>query len=387
MSDQNDLVATPTPAPTPTPTVTVVVPTYREAQNLPLLLERLAGVRREHGLELDLLIMDDRSGDGSVEAVAAAGHPWATLIERTGRRGLSPAVLEGIERARGEVVVVMDADLSHPPERIPDMLRALAGGREFVMGSRYVPGGTTDAGWGVYRWLNSRIATWLARPLTAVRDPMSGFFAMRRADLKRAAFLNPVGYKIALELIVKCRLKDVGEVPIHFADRQLGESKLNFKEQLKYLQHLRRLYLFRYGTWSHLAQFLVVGVTGLAVNLAALTLALWAGASDPVAVAAGIGVSVCTNFWLNRRFTFSYAKHGPVLRQFAGFVAASAGGAALNYVVTLQVNAARPTWPLQVAAVIGVAAGTLVNFLVNRYLVFPTHKRKAGEALATDPLG
>ena len=358
------------------PTLTVVVPTYREAENLPLLLERLAGVRAEHGLEMDVLIMDDNSRDGSEEAVAEAGHEWARLVVRTGQRGLSPAVLDGLKMARGEVVVVMDADLSHPPERIPDMLRALESGKEFVMGSRYVPGGTTDAGWGVYRWLNSKIATLMARPLTRVKDPMSGFFAMRRADLERAAYLNPVGYKIALELIVKCRLRDVGEVPIHFADRQLGESKLNLKEQLRYLQHLRRLYLFRYATLSHLLQFLVVGVSGLIVNLAILTLALWAGAADAVAVGLGIAVSVCTNFLLNRRFTFSYAKNGPVLRQFAGYVAASAAGAGLNYAVTLWVAHLQPEWPLQVAAIVGVAAGTGVNFLVNRYAVFPSHKKK-----------
>src|SRR5262249_45220493 len=149
-----------------------------------------------------------------------------------------------------------------------------------------------DLQWGVFRWLNSKVATIMARPFTRARDPMSGFFALRVASLQQAAHLNPVGYKIGLELIVKCRFTRIQEVPIHFADRSAGESKLSFKEQLKYIQHLRRLFIFKYGTWSHAAQFAVVGLSGAVVNIVVLTLLIAGGMAASLAAALAIGVSM-----------------------------------------------------------------------------------------------
>jgi len=352
------------------PSVSIVTPTYREVLNIPGLLARVAAVRESSGLDIELLIMDDASNDGSVEAVAAAGFPWAKIVVRHENRGLSPAVVDGLRRATNDIVVVMDADLSHPPEKIPEMVFALLGGQEFIIGSRYVPGGSTDDDWGIARWLNSRIATLLARPLTSAQDPMAGFFAFRRSDLARAKELNPIGYKIGLELIVKCGFANVGEVPIHFTDRELGESKLTLKEQLLYLKHLRRLYMFKFGTWTDLAQFLAVGASGLVVNLVVLTLLVWAGLPNSVAVAAGIGTSMLSNFALNRRFTFSDARHGNPWKQLAGFLIASAVGAVINYAVTLWILRVAPATSVQLAALGGIASGTAFNFLANRFVVF-----------------
>jgi dolichol-phosphate mannosyltransferase len=361
------------------PSVSIVTPTYREALNIPGLLARVAAVRESSGLDIELLIMDDSSNDGSVEAVAAAGLPWARIVVRTEDRGLSPAVVAGLRLAKNEVVVVMDADLSHPPEKIPEMVLALLGGQQFIIGSRYVPGGSTDDDWGIARWLNSRVATLLARPLTSARDPMAGFFAFRRRDLERVRDLNPIGYKIGLELIVKCEFENVGEVPIHFVDRELGESKLTLKEQLLYLKHLRRLYIFKFGTWTHLAQFLAVGASGLVVNLVVLTLLLRAGIASSVAVAAAIATSMLSNFALNRRFTFTYARHGNPWKQLAGFVAASTVGAVINYAVTLWIARAVPEVSIQWAAVVGVASGMGFNFLANRFVVFRERWVRPGE--------
>lgn len=350
--------------------VSIIVPTFREAANIPTLLERIDAVRRQWGLDAEVLFLDDRSDDGSVEAVARAGFDWARIIVRDGPRGLSPAVVDGLRLARSPVIVVMDADLSHPPEKIPDLILALQSGQQFAIGSRYVPGGSTDDRWGFFRWLNSRVATLLARPLTTARDPMSGFFALRKSDLDLARELNPVGYKIALELIVKCNLENVGEVPIHFADRVHGESKLTLKQQLLYLKHLRRLYIHKFKYFSAAAQFAAVGATGVVVNLLVLTLALRSGAEAALAVAAGIAVSVFTNFLLNRRFTFSYARTRNIGRQFAGFLGASAAGMVVNYSVTMSVAAQVPHAPLQLAALSGIAAGMVLNYVINQFLVF-----------------
>ena len=228
--------------------VTVVVPTFQEAENLSEFIDRLGKVRQAHGLPLDLLIMDDDSQDGSVELVSSRPEPWVKMIVRTSGRDLSQAVLEGLRRARGEALVCMDADLSHPPEAIPDMLGELSRGADFVVGSRYVSGGSTADAWGILRWLNSRAAILLARPLTAVRDPMSGFFALRRSTFERGRDFNPLGYKIGLELMIKCRSERVVEIPIHFETRHAGRSKLTLKQQVRYLQHLLRLYQFKFAS-------------------------------------------------------------------------------------------------------------------------------------------
>src|SRR5579862_6068018 len=175
------------------PTVTIVVPTYKEFDSLPHLVDRVAKVRQDHGLDIEMLIMDDDSRDGSVELIAARPERWVRMIVRTQDRGLSQAVLAGLRSAQGEVLVCMDADLSHPPETLPLMLVKLSEGADFVLGSRYVQGGTTADDWGFLRWLNSRVATLLARPLTAIRDPMSGFFALRRETFEAGSGFNPVG--------------------------------------------------------------------------------------------------------------------------------------------------------------------------------------------------
>jgi dolichol-phosphate mannosyltransferase len=355
--------------------VTVVVPTYREVENIPLLVKRLQEVRATSGIDIELLLMDDDSKDGSDQLVDSLSLPWVRLVTRTANRGLSYSVMDGLMLSTREILVVMDADLSHPPEKIPEMLAALRNGCEIAVGSRFAEGGSTADDWGLFRWLNSRVATLLAFPLTSVSDPMSGFFALRRSTFNSGRDFNPIGYKILLELIIKCRCRLVVDVPIHFDDRRFGESKLSLKEQLRYIQHLRRLYIYKYGTWSHLAQFLLVGVSGLIVNLVVLTVALRLDFSQKFAVALAIVISMFWNFGLNRRFSFSYARDQSIVRQFFGFVAACSVGAVVNYFTTMGL------WEMirykQLAAIIGVAAGTFFNFAASRFVIFRSkHIRK-----------
>ena len=358
--------------------ITIVVPTYREAVNLPHLISRVSQFRASSGLAIDLLIVDDDSRDGSVELVAASAEPWAQIIVRTEGRGLSQAVLEGLRRARGEVLVCMDADLSHPLEALTQMLNKLHAGADFVVGSRYVDGGSTSHDWGFLRWINSRAATMLALPLTTIRDPMSGFFALRRSTFEAGRDFNPVGYKIGLELIVKCGCERVVEVPIHFDHRKYGESKLTLTQQLLYLQHLRRLYIFKWALWSQLTHFLAVGALGTAVNLGLLTILLALGLSTRLSVAVAIALSIGFNFVLNRRFSFAGAHHQPWMPQFVTYVGASSVAALINYAVTILVLGRVPGIRPQVGALAGIAVGTLFNFVAGRYLVFRmTHIRRA----------
>lgn len=350
--------------------ISIIVPTYKEVESLPHLLARIETLRSRGDLALEVLIMDDQSNDGSVEYIQSSGYDWVRIIVREGPRGLSPAVLDGLLLAKNPVLVVMDADLSHPPEKIPDMVLALASGQQFVIGSRYVPGGSTDDEWGFFRWLNSRVATLLAYPLTKAHDPMAGFFALRQSELEKARYFNPIGYKIGLELIVKCGLENVGEVPINFIDRRFGQSKLSFKEQLRYLQHLRRLYIYKFAYFSSALQFAAVGVSGVFVNLAVISLLMPLGLRNQVVLAAGIAVSMVTNFLLNRRFTFAYSRGGPIFKQFFHFVLASAAGAAINLATASSISARWPGLSIQVAAICGIASGMIFNYLANQFIVF-----------------
>ena len=234
----------------PAELISIVVPTYREAQNLEPLITEIAQAMHAASLRYEVILVDDDSRDGSEDVVArlaAEGHP-VRIITRVSERGLSSAVIRGFHESKGTCLVCMDADLSHPPEAVPRLVKALRETEiDFVIGSRYVPGGSTDEDWGMLRRWNSKIATLLARPFTSVKDPMAGLFALPRAVFDRAEALDPIGYKIGLELIVKCRCRKVREIPIHFIGRRLGESKLNLKEQFNYLRHLARLAMYKCG--------------------------------------------------------------------------------------------------------------------------------------------
>lgn len=248
----------------PNGSVSIVVPTFHEAANIPILAKRIFNALAAAGFTGELILVDDDSRDGTDAAVAELARTCdVRLITRVGERGLSSAVVRGFAEARYETLVCMDADLSHPPESLPELIGPIMSNEaDFVIGSRYCAGGSTKEDWGFLRQVNSRVATLLARPLTAVRDPMAGFFCLRRETLSRAqkAGLNPIGYKIALEILIKADCRRVVEIPIEFSDRMHGKSKLTIREQLLYLQHLGRLYRFRMPIAASLGILLFVGV-------------------------------------------------------------------------------------------------------------------------------
>lgn len=245
------------------PLASIVVPTFREAGNLRELIERVFAAVNAAGLATEIIIVDDNSQDGTEQIVAelAERHP-VRLVIRTEARGLSSAVVEGFDRARGRYLLCMDADLSHPPEKVPDLLRRIASGEcDFVLGSRYVGGGGVSADWPLLRRLNSRLATLLALPLAPVGDPMSGFFCLS-SDTYRSARgrIRPLGYKIGLELMVRCQCRRIVEEPIRFDERHAGKSKLTFRQQAEYVLQVVQLYFCRYPTASRLALLALIGI-------------------------------------------------------------------------------------------------------------------------------
>ena len=240
--------------------VSIIVPTYKEKENIPALVERIHNSLSKYDYEI--LIVDDNSRDGSEELVQSlSGKYPVRIMVRKNKRGLASAVVDGISEAKGELIAVMDADLQHPPEVLPEMLKALEN-HDFVMASRYIKGGSPGT-WTFSRKVVSFVANTMALPLASkIKDRMSGFFAFRRSAVNPAS-LNPLGWKIGLEILVRSQFKSTTEVPFTFAQRARGASKLSRRIIWQYLQQLVRLYLSKF----QILNFMVVGGIGYVINI------------------------------------------------------------------------------------------------------------------------
>ncbi|MGW7264113.1 glycosyltransferase [Streptomyces sp. NPDC054842] len=257
--------------------VTIVVPTFNESANVRELLRRITESVPAR-LPCEVVFVDD-STDDTPEVIARAARdcpfPVTVLHREEPVGGLGGAVVEGLKAAASEWIVVMDGDLQHPPSLVPELVatgeRAFAG---LVVASRYLKGGSREGLAGGYRVAVSRGATWLTkalfpRRLRGISDPMSGFFAIRRSAVT-AGVLQPLGYKILLELAVRSRPRQVTEVPFVFQDRYAGESKSTAQEGFRFLRHLAGLRTA--SPVARMVAFGLIGVTGFLPNL----LGLWA---------------------------------------------------------------------------------------------------------------
>lgn len=225
------------------PTFSLVIPSYNEAENV---VEIAGAVSRAlAAVPHEILFVDDDSPDGTWNLVESYGEkdPRVRGIRRVGRRGLSGAVVEGFQAARGDILGVMDADLSHDPAILPEMIQRIEGGADVVVGSRRIPGGGADK-WPLHRRVTSGAATSLAKMVLPLplSDPMSGYFVLRREMFERVKDrLRPKGYKILLEILWRARPCRIEEVPFVFRDRKQGYSKLTPRVMLHLLQSLIEL--------------------------------------------------------------------------------------------------------------------------------------------------
>jgi dolichol-phosphate mannosyltransferase len=234
--------------------LSVIVPTYNERGGLPELLDRLNATFDLGGMAAEVIVVDDASPDGTADlAEELADRYPVRVLRRPGKLGLASAVLDGLKLAQGDVIAVMDADLSHPPESLLPMVRAVEeGGADLAMGSRYVNGGGMED-WPWHRQFVSRVANHLTWGLTTVHDATSGFFVVRRSALEGVA-LNPIGFKIGLEVIARARYQRYVEVPFVFTDRKHGFSKFTSREVVAFLKQLAILYGEKYGPLLGLAR-------------------------------------------------------------------------------------------------------------------------------------
>lgn len=348
--------------------LSLIIPTYNERDNIVPLVNQIH--RALSGYDYEVIFIDDDSKDGTAAAIdEMKGHYPVRVVVRKGKRGLASAVVDGIDYADSDVVVVMDADLQHPPEVIPGLLRTLENGADIAIASRYVAGGEC-VGWGLIRRIISKGAILIAHlylPTTKkVNDPMSGFFMFRKQVVSGVA-LKPTGYKILLELLVKGRYQQLAEVPYCFCCRQEGKSKLGMKQQLHYLKHVyslmnRRLELLRF------CKFCLVGGSGIFVNMGLLWLLTeFAGLYYLISAAIGIEMSIVSNFLLNDLFTFPDRRSRGLknlLKRWLKFNLVSLAGLGINMTVLWFLTSVLGLYYL-ISNLFGIAAATLWNYFAN----------------------
>ncbi len=349
--------------------VSVIIPTYNERGNLEELLHRID--RAMGNRDYEVIIVDDDSPDRTWElAQELSGKYPVKVIRRMEEKGLSSAVIRGFKEASGNVFVVMDADLQHPPEKIPELIKAIEEGADIAIGSRYVPGGKVE-NWYWYRKLISRGAIMIGRlalpKIRDVKDPVSGFFALRREVVENAE-LNPIGFKILMEILIKGEYRKVVEVPFTFGLRKAGESKLSGKTMVKYLKHVYRLMRWE-GELDRLIKFTLVGLSGVLVNEGFL----WAfvrllGWDKILANIPATELAILNNFTWNDLWTFRDVRRKPLWSRLLAFHLAALTGAVVQWIiyaglVYMGIN-------YLVANLVGIVISFVVRFLFNRHVTW-----------------
>ncbi|HEY1795592.1 MAG TPA: glycosyltransferase family 2 protein [Stellaceae bacterium] len=350
----------------PGPELCVVVPTFNEAGNVAVLVERLDAVLA--GFDWEIVFVDDDSPDGTADRVREIGRTDRRVrcLRRMGRRGLSSATIEGMLSTSADFVAVMDGDLQHDEGLLPRMVEFLRGGTvELVSASRYV--GAGDAGGlssGSRRRL-SRAGTNLARLVVKsdVTDPVSGFFMLRRTVFEAVApRLTGIGFKILIDILASAPMPlRTAELPYTFRARHSGESKLDPFTALEYLLLLIEK---RSGSIlpSRLLLFGLVGATGVVVNLAGLRVLLALGVGFTEGDIIATVAAMVSNFFLNNILTYRDQRltGWRVWTGLISFMAVCAIGALVNVAVARDLYDVTGIWWL--AGIAGAIVGALLNY-------------------------
>ncbi|MGK7946386.1 MAG: glycosyltransferase [Microcystaceae cyanobacterium] len=290
--------------------LSLILPTYNEGDNIQRIIEVLAGILNPVlPNAYELIVVDDNSPDYTWKlALEMTYHyPQLQVIRRVEEKGLSTAVIRGWQVAQGKILGVIDADLQHPPEILEQLLKEMQRGADLAVASRHIEGGGVSE-WSVARRFLSRGAQVLGLVILPevvgrLSDPMSGYFMIRRDAIANQP-LSPVGYKIILEVAARGKVKWIGEVGYVFQEREIGESKVTWRQYIEYLQHLLKL---RFSRSARFIQFCLVGLGGVLVDMTVLYLL-----SDPTTLALPLTrskilaaeLAIVNNFFWNDLWTF-----------------------------------------------------------------------------------
>ena len=371
--------------------VSIIIPTYNESQNILKVLKSI-GESLPKNIFAEAIVVDDNSPDGTgriveeyVKNVKKITNYTIDVIHRTAKKGLSSAILKGIQYASSDTIVVMDSDFSHPPQLIPKMIEALKQYQcDIIVASRYIKGGAVLE-WPLKRKLMSKMATVIAKKGLGIKtaDPMSGFFAFKRQIVKGLKF-DAIGYKMLLEILVKTKGVTVKEIPYTFTDRRFGSSKVTLSTVIDYARSIWRLY--RFGKYvrkeekrqsvkflSKAARFYTVGTSGFGINY--LMSFLFAGGVSELwylhANLIGITVSMTSNFILNKIWTFEDREFSTkkTITQYGKFIGFSSLGALVQLgMVFSLVEGYQISYPL--ALLLAVITAAFSNFILNKKWTF-----------------
>lgn len=353
--------------------ISIILPTYNEAENLPIIIPRIFNILEKARIGAEVIVIDDNSPDGTAEIAKKFSNKYPVKVHiRKNKRGLGTAILMGLQMTRGEICVVMDADLSHPVEAIPDMLKPIIEKKaDVTLGSRYIKGGGFQDSSFIRKTI-SKVAGLLARGITTATDPTGGFMAIRKSILKDTN-LNPISWKLPLEIIVKSRPRVV-EVPIIFTTRQKGRSKLNLKVGLKYLQHLFNLHCYKFPTIFEFFKFCLVGLVSLLIDTAVLISCVELLFLDPrlSAVFAFI-VAATVNYFLNLFWTFKIGKFTIFRYSYPTFILVRLLGLCIRIStmhILIEYTGMGKGHLYILASLIGIFVAAIFNFLGSKHIAF-----------------
>ena len=360
--------------------VVIIVPTYNERENIGPLIEALEGQFQRIRHDMHILVVDDTSPDGTAEVVRGLMSTREHLHILIGKKeGLGAAYIRGMENALGnlgaDAVFEMDADFSHKPEDVPRLLAALEDGADFVVGSRYVPGGSIPAEWGLIRRLNSRYGNFVARNVAGiyrVKDCTAGFRAIRASLLRQIDLRNlrVQGYAFQVALLYEAVIRSavIREVPVSFIDRTMGESKLGLKDIIEFLVNA---WWIRVRSARTFIKFILVGGIGVIVNLGFFTLLLEMGVNKYLASPIAIQTSIVSNFILNNYWTFRWRKTADSIRvRGVKFNLVSLAALGISYTAFILLSVAFPRVHPALIQFLGIIPATMINYLGNSYWTF-----------------
>lgn len=327
-----------------------------------------------------ILVVDDNSPDGTAGVVERKRREYAGIhLLRGEKAGLGAAYIRGMSHALGELeadaVFEMDADFSHKPEDIVPLIAALEQGADFVIGSRYAPGGIIPEQWGTLRKLISRGGNLVARHIAGlhkIRDCTAGFRAIDARVLKKIDLGKIVVTGYAFQVALLSEAVDNGaavkEIPVEFVDRTRGESKLGFRDIMEFVVNACRIALHRCGDFI---RFSTVGASGLVVNLGSFSLLLALGTSKYLASPVAIELSILWNFFLNDRWTFrSRNLGGKTAKRGAKFNLVSLVALALSYSIFIALNRLFPDVRPHIHQLLSTLPAALVNYFLNSHWTF-----------------
>jgi dolichol-phosphate mannosyltransferase len=293
--------------------VSIILPTFNEKNNIIPLIKRIRKAMQNENYNYEMLFVDD-SNDNTPKVIQGFSQNYSYIKFIAGdNAGLSPAFIKGFNKSQGKHIVCMDTDLQHPPILIPKLIKELENGTELSVASRYIPGGSNEglgklwSFYGLYRRTVSLSMSYLTKilfiPIRKTTDPMTGYFAFQKSLIQNIE-IEPRGFKILVEILMRAKPKKVTEIPLKFKPRENEESKATIGQGLEFFKHLSRLFI-QLPEAARFEKFCLVGLSGVIINLGLLyTFVEFLNIQKTIAFTVSILISILTNYFFNSRFTY-----------------------------------------------------------------------------------